>query len=256
MQSGGRVSTPASRARAARTLAVCNTAVSLTRLAADIYSGQSDSTVHVQVVKDLVDTLPLLGANKSRILFDTHLDAGHGVPTLSYGVKCQVTETPFLNNCNFDGAGVALQHLFGGTLSPRVPNAGPRAQLHTLDVSKFLPTGVLSADEISLNRTAYVYVPADCAAGANKCALHVALHGCKQYSGAIGEVFVRHSGLIEWAASNRLVVLFPQTIALDGFVNPQGCFDWWGYAGEDYALRSGNQMQVVRNMARFLGAMQ
>ena len=27
--------------------------------------------------------------------------------------------------------------------------------------------------------------------------------------------------------------------------NPKGCWDWWGYTGEDYDIRSGSQVAGV-----------
>lgn len=29
--------------------------------------------------------------------------SGHGVPTLHWGVDCELSETPFINKCNVDG---------------------------------------------------------------------------------------------------------------------------------------------------------
>jgi hypothetical protein len=30
--------------------------------------------------------------------------------------------------------------------------------------------------------------------------------------------------------------------------NPSGCFDWFGYSGDDYLSRNGKQMRAVRQM--------
>ena len=56
----------------------------------------------------------------------------------------------------------------------------------------------------------YVYVPNSCAARNAKCKLHVAFHGCNQDMETVGDAFVRHSGLNEWADTNNLVILYPQ----------------------------------------------
>jgi hypothetical protein len=34
--------------------------------------------------------------------------------------------------------------------------------------------------------------------------------------------------------------------------NPNGCFDWWGYSGADYATKSSVQMTTVMNMVKHL----
>jgi hypothetical protein len=31
-------------------------------------------------------------------------------------------------------------------------------------------------------------------------------------------------------------------------LNPEGCWDWWGYSGADYAVRSGVQIQAIAAM--------
>ena len=31
-------------------------------------------------------------------------------------------------------------------------------------------------------------------------------------------------------------------------LNPEGCWDWWGYSGADYTVRSGVQIQAIAAM--------
>jgi poly(3-hydroxybutyrate) depolymerase len=65
------------------------------------------------------------------------------------------------------------------------------------------------------------------------CRVHVALHGCKQNYDAIGDRYIQHAGHNEWADTNHLIILYPQTIAGDPVtnfgtpLNPYGCWDWW-----------------------------
>jgi hypothetical protein len=104
----------------------------------------------------------------------------------------------------------------------------------------------------------FVYVPDACAAK-EPCRLHVALHGCKQSVGDIGDAFVRHAGYNEWADTNHIIVLYPQTHVLTlttlGITNPESCWDWWGYLDEDptvtptYLLKSGKQIRTIKAMA-------
>ena len=60
----------------------------------------------------------------------------------------------------------------------------------------------------------YVFVPKDCEAeqGA-ECRVHIALHGCKQDVGDIGQRYVDDAGYNAWADTNRIIVLYPQTVA-------------------------------------------
>ena len=103
----------------------------------------------------------------------------------------------------------------------------------------------------------YLYVPEACQSGA-PCRLHVAFHGCKQGGDndpPFGNIFARFAGYNEWAKNNRIVVLYPQVQAENYWpVNPQGCWDWWGflYTGDDYATLSGKQIKAVAQMINTL----
>ncbi|HET9044902.1 MAG TPA: hypothetical protein VFN70_17220, partial [Burkholderiales bacterium] len=89
-------------------------------------------------------------------------------------------------------------------------------------------------------------------------------HGCRQSVEAIGERFVREAGYNRWADTNRLIVLYPQTISRNGWgmaglrwsfvFNPRGCWDWWGYTGNQYMTRSGPQIAAVKAMVDRLAA--
>jgi hypothetical protein len=49
--------------------------------------------------------------------------------------------------------------------------------------------------------------------------------------------------------------LYPQVVAENYWpVNPQGCWDWWGflYTGPDYATLSGKQIMAVAQMINTL----
>ena len=109
-----------------------------------------------------------------------------------------------------------------------------------------------------MDTTGWVYVPAACAQGA-ACRLHIALHGCQQGQSYLplktppggglyyGTTFVRHAGYAAWADTNRIVVLFPQAVSIPG-INPNGCWDWWGYTDANYANRNGVQISALRAM--------
>jgi hypothetical protein len=109
----------------------------------------------------------------------------------------------------------------------------------------------------SLADYGYVYVPESCSAG-TACRLHVAFHGCKQGGETdwpYGNKFAKFAGYNEWARNNRIVVLYPQVMPSTlGPVNPEGCWDWWGYSGSDFFRRTGKQTRAVRAMLdRLLG---
>lgn len=47
-------------------------------------------------------------------------------------------------------------------------------------------------------------------------------------------------------------MLYPQTIASVIPVNPEGCWDWWGYTGWNYAVQSAPQMTTIMNMVNMI----
>jgi poly(3-hydroxybutyrate) depolymerase len=88
--------------------------------------------------------------------------------------------------------------------------------------------------------------PPGCSAGAKACALHLVLHGCAQSVESVGTDFIELSGYLPWAGANDILLAFPQVEkSLVAPLNPHGCWDWWGYTGDDYAIRSGKQMKVL-----------
>jgi poly(3-hydroxybutyrate) depolymerase len=87
------------------------------------------------------------------------------------------------------------------------------------------------------------------------CRLHIALHGCRQTAETVGDAFTRHAGCNGWAEANRIVVLYPASHPVrrpPGGVragpNPQGCGDWWGFTGPDFAVRRGAQISAILAM--------
>jgi hypothetical protein len=86
-----------------------------------------------------------------------------------------------------------------------------------------------------------------------KCKVHIALHGCKQTLDHIGVEFLTSTGYLEIAESNNIIVLFPQ--ASMTVLNPNGCWDWWGFSTPLYATRFGVQPMTILNQAITLAAM-
>jgi poly(3-hydroxybutyrate) depolymerase len=142
----------------------------------------------------------------------------------------------------YDSEKVWLTHWFGN-LNPK--NEGtPHGSMIAFDQNGFAPGG--NAAAISMDQTGHAFVPAECANG-EQCGLILALHGCQQYQGAIGSAFIDDAGINQWADTNHIVVLYPQTIPTN-VSNPQGCWDWWGYLNANYAQKSGPQMQALYAM--------
>jgi poly(3-hydroxybutyrate) depolymerase len=218
------------------------------------FAGLRDDVVHPVVVEAL-DRFYATWVPKAQRVLVRGIEAGHAMVTQDFGSACEVTRAPFLNDCDYDAAGALLEHLLG-RLRPRAATLS--GELRRFDQREFalLPYAVSLAEE------GFVYVPADCRSGG--CRVHVAFHGCAQSEQAVGEEFVRNAGYNRWADTNRLIVLYPQTIARKGWgpwpwptsfvLNPNGCWDWWGYTGPLYHTKAGAQIRAARAMLERLGS--
>jgi len=181
----------------------------------------------------------------AHVRYETAVPAAHGFPTEDEGIACDTASEPWLIDCDYDAAGVLLAQLYG-ELKPRVRSHG--SQLRPFDQQRYAAPGATSLADLG-----YVYVPKRCEEGAT-CRVHVAFHGCRQGTSFVGQAFVKDAGYNEWAEANDIVVLYPQVSrSLLMPLNPQGCWDWWGYTGPDYAMRDGPQLLTVRRMLAALG---
>lgn len=166
--------------------------------------------------------------------------AAHGWVVRAGEGDCARMAAPFLLPCGHDLAGELLTHLLGPLQPPGDAQAAGR--LLRFD-QRALHAGA------DLAESGFVYLPAACEREGG-CRVHVALHGCRMNEAAIGEAFARRSGLNEWAATNRLVVLYPQSGA--GAVN--ACWDWWGYGGPGYLRADAPQARAIAAMLDRLSA--
>lgn len=205
-----------------------------------LFGGAADTTVHPAVMDALADyyrgfvDLGVVEFERRRP------NTAHTFPTLDQGGACGRTTSPYLGRCNYDGAGRALEVIYG-PLNPR-ENGALSGAWWTLRQGDFIDAPASH----SLGAEAYVYVPSDCASGA-ECRIHVAFHGCLQDVGSIGDTFYADAGYNEWAEHNRVVMLYPQAIKSSGR-NPNACWDWWGYDSADYSHQRAPQLRMVKAM--------
>jgi poly(3-hydroxybutyrate) depolymerase len=213
-----------------------------------LFSGYNDTVVARSVSDSLRSFYThYLGHNTSRLFYQTAIGAGHSQVTLTYGNPCQDNGGEYINHCNYDQAGVILQHIYGSLAPPN--RTSLQGQLLSFGQGEF--TAPDSPNDNSMDTTGFAYVPAPCSAG-EACRVHVALHGCLQSDSNIHEDFVKHAGYNEWADTNHIIVLYPQTHPSGA--NPQACWDWWGYLDPDpmvnptYLLKSGKQISAIKRM--------
>ena len=172
-------------------------------------------------------------ASESAVRFVDDVPAAHGWPTIDQGKPCLEAGGDYINACGFDTAGALLQHLYGDLNGP----ANAPEPLRSIDLRKYF------AADAGVAKTGYLYVPGDCSSDGSECRLHIAFHGCRQGAEFLEQRFAANAGLNRWAEANRVVVVYPQIET--GLFNPQGCWDWWGYNGEDYDLATGPQIRGI-----------
>ncbi|XP_072259180.1 poly(3-hydroxybutyrate) depolymerase-like [Pyxicephalus adspersus] len=206
-----------------------------------IFSGSRDSVLVQGVAQKLQEFYSgYIGSGSIKTVYN--VAAEHGMPTDSYGGACGSTNSNYINNCNYNGAYEALNHLYGGLQRPS-SSAGQSGQLFLFDQSEFFNLG--PAITYGMDTAGYIYVPSACASGA-RCRLHIAFHGCLQGREKVGDRFARYAGYNQVADLNNFIILYPQarTIA----TNPNGCWDWWGYTGIAYPTKNGFQITGVQRM--------
>jgi len=162
-------------------------------------------------------------ANVARV---EHERAGHTFPSArADATACEVAEPPFVGRCDYDGA----------------PAPGELVEFDQRPYAE-------ATGSAGLAERGWLFVPGSCRGGGPPCRLHVVFHGCKQGASLVGREFILGAGYLEAGAANRIVLLFPQIERSYWPLNAYGCWDWWGYEGDDYAVRTGPQMRAVRLM--------
>jgi poly(3-hydroxybutyrate) depolymerase len=232
-----------------------------------LYRGTNDTCYNTGAVNATAQFLLGAGVAARDLVFVRNVSSPHLLPTTERPL-CDWEEWPA---CDFDGAGAALRWIYEA--APGAPPLAPRAadtratwqHLAPFDQTPFFGDGPFAG--FGPNGTAFV--PPACRRDASAtgghgggsgddadagCRLHVFLHGC----GAGGvdpdgsfEMFSKWGGFTNWAATNRIVVLFPLidwgAAAATG-QEASGCYDGYGQTGPDYDTRSGAQMAVLRRM--------
>jgi hypothetical protein len=172
-----------------------------------MWVGSADTTVGPNVMNQLQAQLANFDVSADVSYIETS-GAVHTFPTDFNGSgdnSCSSSISPYISNCNYDGAGAALEWLYG-TLNAK--NTGTLSGT----VVSFDQTGNYGAT--GMDTTGYLYVPANCASGSTVCRLHVALHGCLQSHSNIGMDFIDNTGYNMWAGESSLFQRVPFYIAI------------------------------------------
>jgi poly(3-hydroxybutyrate) depolymerase len=234
---------PKALAERAKELAADGKIDPLAGLAGDnvyLFSGNEDQTVTRPVVEAARSFLKEAGVPETNLTL-VEKEGGHAFITEQGGAACGITAKPYVSDCDYDQAKAILAWIYG-PLQER--SAEPKGRFIPFDQQAFAKPGDGFADE------GVVYVPPACAAQGG-CRVHIALHGCEQSRETVGDDFIKESGYAEVADTNRLIILFPQAKAITG-INPQGCWDWWGYTGLDYLGKDAPQIAAIWAMVEHL----
>lgn len=215
-----------------------------------LFVGTSDATVGPNPMNAVQTQYLDNGVAAANLSYVQRSGTAHVLPTdfdASGNTSCGTSASPYIANCGYDGAKAVLTQLYG-PLNAR--NDSPAAANYVeFDQTAF-------STNPGLATSGWAYIPANCAAG-QSCKLHVALHGCQQNYATIGDKFVRNTGFSRWADTNSIVVLFPQTrvdntarsTAASGLLpNPNGCWDWVGWYGSNFAQKAGTQVAAIKAM--------
>jgi poly(3-hydroxybutyrate) depolymerase len=243
MQTGWGVPDAKALAERAKELAADGTIDPLAGLAGDnvyLFSGNEDQTVTRPVVEAARSFLKEAGVPETNLTL-VEKEGGHAFITEQGGAACGITATPYVSDCDYDQAKAILAWIYG-PLQER--SAEAKGRFIPFDQQTFAEPGDGFADE------GVVYVPPACEAQGG-CRVHIALHGCEQSRETVGDDFIKESGYAEVADTNRLIILFPQAKAITG-INPQGCWDWWGYTGLDYLGKDAPQIAAIWAMVEHL----
>jgi len=217
-------------------------------LRAYVWHGEEDAVVEPVLGDLLAEQLQQWLTSDDQLKVARSAQAGHGWPVsladntqLSQPLgDCQSGGGSHLLACDEDIAADMLDWLHPD--SALAATSAAEGELIRFDQSDF--------DAKGLADNGYVYQPEGCDDGS--CKVTLALHGCQMNAEQIGETFVRGTGLNEWADKHRRIVLYPQ--AESTLANPQGCWDWWGFAESSWQLnplhdtRQGTQVSALMAM--------
>ena len=216
-----------------------------------MFVGNSDYTVGPNPMNAVQTQYTNNGVTAANLQYVQRASTAHVFPTdfdATGNNACSSSASPYISNCGYDGAG-AMFAKFYGTLNAR-NNAPAAANYIEFDQTPFI------AGNPGMAATGWVYVPSNCAGG-SQCKVHVALHGCQQNYAAIGDKYLKNTGITRWADTNSIIVLFPQTkvdntsrqtSASGSLANPNGCWDWTGWYGSNFAQKGGVQMAAIKAM--------
>ena len=183
------------------------------------------------------------------VFYKTNNHAPHALVSNDTTNPCLHVNHDFVNNCNYDAAGLLLQHIYGRL---NAPSGALSSSVKKFDQREFVDSAFVG--RVGLADTGFVYVPDACKTAT--CRVHVVFHGCLQYAAKVNGAVYDKGGYNKWAETNKLIVLYPQTEPIGTLPlgdNPLGCWDWWGLSNSlpgnrEFARQTGYQISAIKRM--------
>ncbi len=119
-------------------------------------AGLSDTVVNPLVVHSLQAYYSYF-MDAGRIETSYNINSEHCLPTVDYGEDCTVLSSPYLGNCQYDGAGAALRTMYGA-LQPRT--VADASRLYRFDQKPYVGQRYSSIGDVG-----FIYVPKACEDG-------------------------------------------------------------------------------------------
>ena len=207
-----------------------------------IFSGLLDAKVLPSVVSVTEQFYRAFIHNDYKVYTVYNYSAAHAWVSDIYGNPCWAVAWPGINNCGYDLAGDMLAHVFANA------NFKPRGTQIPGNLVSFDQANYVDIWQAGMSTRGWTYLPQYCIT--NVCPVHLNFHGCSQYydNPFMGKSWITQTGLNEWAETNDIIIIYPQTVPSTN--NPDGCWDFWGYTGSNFAYQSGLQMQAAFAMAQ------
>lgn len=203
-----------------------------------LFQGQGDTVINPKSVDHLKKFLDVFSPT---ILKKSDINSGHGYPTLKTTQACDQNQIPWLVNCNYDLSAEMLTWFFGPLENKE---KAKEESLWAFDQNELSSTQTKVADN------GHIYIPQAC--HKKSCDALIMLHGCLMGPALLGTQFIHGTELNDWAEANNLVVVYPATTRSLG--NPNGCWDWFAYTGEDFLSRSAPQILFLNRIIMRLRA--
>ena len=257
-----------------------------------LFSGIDDSVVYQSSVEQTRQFYLSLGINPRNLDWVNNIHAGHAIITANpEDSPLGTNQPPYINNGGFIQSHDILKTIYPD--SHFTPTDTPlTGKLHRFSQVECMPGASEHERRNNLKRASmsefgYVYVPGSVVppqhpvhhahhTAANppttnpNVRLHMVMHGCKQGYNYIpvingrpdtanfppyGNRYITTTGYNEYADQNDMVVIYPQAEGLDNgeVQNPDGCWDWWGYTGDDFYSKQALQIQALSNMLQQFG---